>query len=140
MSGAAQLRFLVVVFCILGGANLVMAAVQLGLGLTPRLPPVVGGAAHVLAAWGLARGSAIARFVLAAMSLLTVVLGTLMGSFLIGSEYPLYSILSFVMAALCLFCLYLLLFSRPLRTELKARQQLNREADRIAFARSVSES
>jgi hypothetical protein len=139
MSGASQLRFMVIVFCLMGGANLVMAVIQLALGLTPRLAPVLGGAAYVLAAWQLWRGSAIAQFALAAMSIITGALGMLMG-FIARGEFPVSSLLIFMVAALSLICAYLLLFSRTLRAELKSRRVLNREANRIAFERSLSES
>jgi hypothetical protein len=137
VSAAVQLRFIAIVFFVFGGLNLVMAAVQLALGTTPDVGLVVGGIAYVVAAWQLWRGAAFAHFVLAGLSVLSVIACALVG-WLIRAEIPLLSVLMFLAAAVMLVCAYLLLFSRKLRTELKARRLLNHEAGRVAYQKYLS--
>jgi hypothetical protein len=138
MSAKGQLRFVVVAFFVVGGLNLIVAAVQLGLGQTPRLPPIIGGALYVLGAWQLWRGAVVAHFGLAAMSVLAAVLCVLFASLMVR-EAEAFSVLLFLFGALFAVCAGLLLFSRPLRAELKARRLLNHEAGRVAYQKYLSE-
>jgi hypothetical protein len=138
VSAATQLRFIVGVFSIFGGLNLVMTAVQLAIGMTPRVGLVVGGIAYLVAAWQLWRGAAVAHFVLAGLSILSVIACALAG-WLMRDEAPLLSLLMFLVTAVMLVCAYLLLFSRQLRTELKSRRLMNHEAGRVAYQKYMSE-
>jgi hypothetical protein len=138
VSAAVQLRFIVIVFSVFGGLNLLMTAVQLALGTTPRVGLVVGGIAYVAAAWQLWRGAAFAHFVLAGLSVLSVVACAL-AAWLMRGETPLLSLLMFLVATVMLVCAYLLLFSRKLRAELKARRLLNHEAGRVAYQKYLSD-
>lgn len=138
MSGAGQLRFVVGVVFVVAGTTLALAAGTLALGGTPRLGPIIGAVACIVAAWQLWRGSPIAQFLLAGLNVLGVCFSALM-AVAIWNVYPLAAVLLLAIGALLLVCAWLLILSRPLKSELKARRILHREAQRLAFQKSMSE-
>jgi hypothetical protein len=135
----SQLRFVVGVFYVLGVANLVITLVLVMLGGTPRLGLVLAGVGYIFTAWQLSRGSAVAHVVLAILCILSIPWGVLAG-LVARQDSPFLAFLAFLASALMAATAYLLLFSRQLKSERKARRLLNIGADKRAFEASISEN
>jgi hypothetical protein len=139
LPAVSHLRFAVGVFYVLGGVNLILTLALVLLGATPRLATALAGIGYILAAWQLSRGSAIAHIVLAVLCVVSIPLCVL-GGFVARQDSPFMALLLFLGSALMAATAYLLVFSRQLKSERKARRLLNVGADKRAFEASISES
>jgi hypothetical protein len=133
------LRFVVGVFYVLGALSVAITLLLVILGGTPRLGSSLAGVGYILAARQLSRGSAIAHVVLAILSIASIPLCVL-GGVVARQDGPFLAFLFFLAGAVTAATAYLLVFSRQLRTERKARRLLNIGANRRALEESISES
>jgi hypothetical protein len=134
----SHLRFVVGVFYVLGGANLVITLALVVLGGTPRLALPLAGVGYIFAAWQLTRGSVVAHVVLAALSIVSIPFCVLAG-LVARQDQPFLTFFAFLASAILAAVAYLLVFSRQLKSERKARRLLTVAAEKQAFEALMSE-
>ena len=99
MPAVSHLRFVVGVFYVLGGANLILTLALVMLSGAPRLATVLAGVGYILAAWQLSRGSAIAHIILAILCVGSIPLCVL-GGLVARQDSPFMAFLFFLGSAL----------------------------------------
>ena len=138
MSGGGQLRFVIIVFFVFGAMGLTQAGILHSLGRTPRIGPIVLSVVYIVAAWQLWRGSVVAQYLLTGLSVLGVCGAAVVALFVRGDDLVI-TAFALICGALALICAWLLLLSRPLKSELKARRILHLQAQRRAFEKAMSQ-
>jgi len=134
----SHLRFVVGVFYVLGGANLVITLLLVMLGGAPSLGLPLAGVGYIFAAWQLTRGSVVAHLVLAALTIVSIPFCVLAG-IVVRQDHPFLALFAFLMSAILAAVAYLLVFSRQLKSDRKARRLLTVTAEKQAFEALMSE-
>ena len=138
MPAVSHLCFVVGVFYVVGGASLGRTMAVVMLGGTPRLGLLLAGVGYIFAAWQLSRGSAAAHVILAILSIVSIPFSVLAG-LVARQDQPLLALLAFLATAILAAVAYLLVFSKQLKSDRKARRLLTVAAEKQASEALMSE-
>jgi len=98
----------------------------------------LAGVGYIFAAWQLTRGSVVAHVILAVLSIVSIPFCVLAG-LVARQDQPLLALLAFLATAILAAVAYLLVFSKQLKSDRKARRLLTVAAEKQASEALMSE-